>query len=64
MAVETGASSGVHSRHDSLPECVVLQRPVAKLAVLEVAGTAREDSEQYGSGNVANGNRSAIEQRE
>ncbi|XP_055632837.1 uncharacterized protein LOC129773265 [Toxorhynchites rutilus septentrionalis] len=37
----------------------VLQRPVAKLAVLEVGGIAREHSEQYGSGNVTNGNWSA-----
>ncbi|XP_062704047.1 uncharacterized protein LOC134286450 [Aedes albopictus] len=33
----------------------VLRRPVAKLAVLDVAGNAREDTEQYGSGNVQDG---------
>lgn len=33
----------------------VLRRPVAKLAVLDVAGNAREDAEQYGSGNVKDG---------
>ncbi|XP_062541687.1 uncharacterized protein LOC134209692 [Armigeres subalbatus] len=33
----------------------ILRRPVVKLAVLEVADTAREDTEQYGSGNVQDG---------
>ncbi|XP_062539161.1 uncharacterized protein LOC134207463 [Armigeres subalbatus] len=33
----------------------VLRRPVAKLAVLDVAGNAREDTEQYGSGIVQDG---------
>ncbi|XP_055622908.1 uncharacterized protein LOC129766407 [Toxorhynchites rutilus septentrionalis] len=37
----------------------VLQRPVAKLAVLEIGGIAREHSKQYGSGNVTIDNRSA-----
>ncbi|XP_062714751.1 uncharacterized protein LOC134291259 [Aedes albopictus] len=33
----------------------VLRRPVSKFAVLEVDDTAREDTEQYGSGNVQDG---------
>lgn len=37
----------------------VLRRPVAKLAVLEVADTAREDTDQYGSGNVQDGTQSS-----